>query len=86
LRKIGVYSSFQILGRDPLPTKGRHFFSVYLNHISYSIFSVGIACQSRRNYNHSHESPDCITYFAKNGMIWVNGISIGGGPVISNHV
>lgn len=30
LLKIGIYGSFQILGRDPFPQLGRHYFSLYL--------------------------------------------------------
>lgn len=86
LTKIGKYESFQVLGRDPLPTTGRHYFALFLDRTTYSIFSVGIASQSRRNYKHSHDHPDCITYFAKTGMVWELGRSRGGGPVIPSGV
>ncbi len=84
--KITPYSSHQILGRDPFPLTGRHYYSLYVENISYSIFSMGIASQNRRNYQVSHESVDCMSYFAKTGMIWRRGLSIGGGPIIPNKV
>lgn len=49
LRKIGVYFSCQVLGRDPFPTTGRHYYSVFIDKMTASIFSVGIVSQSRRN-------------------------------------
>jgi hypothetical protein len=86
LHKIGLYNSYQVLGRDPFPLNGKHYYSVFIDNVSYSIFSLGIANQNRRNYQHSHESSDCITYFGKNGCIWEQGICRGGGPNIPNKV
>lgn len=30
LHKIGVYGSYQVIGRDPLPAVGRHYFSLFV--------------------------------------------------------
>lgn len=68
-----------MLGRDPIPQSGRYFFSLFLNKISYCIFSVGIVNQKRRNYEKSYESPDCISLFGKNAMVWQDTICRGGG-------
>jgi hypothetical protein len=71
-----------VLGRDPLPTSGRHFFSLYLNQINWAVYSVGIVKQSRRNYEKSYESKDCICFFAKEGTVWQEkGCRGGGSPV-----
>ena len=50
LKKIGRYGKYQVLGRDPFPSKGRHFFSVYLNKITHAIFSIGVVNQNQRNH------------------------------------
>lgn len=65
-----------------MPQEGKHYFSIFVQKINWSIFSVGIVNQNRRNFPTSHESKDCITYFAKNGTIWEQGICRGGGPLI----
>jgi len=71
------------LGKDPFPIDGgKYYFSLFIEKVSFNIFSVGIANQNRRNYETSHNSEDCMTYFAKNGTVWQNGNSIGGGPCI----
>jgi len=69
-----------------MPNKGRRYFSVFLDKISWSIFSVGIANQNRRNYQSSYESPDCISYFGREGTVWSNGLCVGGGPHVPDEV
>ena len=86
LRKMGRYSSCQILGKDPFPPSGRHFFSLYLDNISWSVFSVGVGNQNRRNYQNSHESSECISLFGKLGTVWQDGVSRGGGSPIPDRV
>ena len=70
------------MGKEPFPSVGKHHFRVFIEKINWSIFSVGIVNQNRRNYPNSHESPDCITYFAKNGCIWEQEFCRGRGPMI----
>jgi hypothetical protein len=43
---------------------------MYIEKISYQIFSLGIVNQSRRGYQNTKEHPDLITYFGKTGAIW----------------
>jgi hypothetical protein len=59
---------------------------MYIERITFKIFSLGIVSQRRRNYQNSHLSEDLISFFAKTGAIWENGDCRGGGPQIPNGV
>jgi len=70
ITKINGYGRFQILSKEVIPPIGKHYFVMYIERISYKIFSLGVVSQKRRNFKNSHENPDLISYFAKTGAIW----------------
>ena len=86
ITKIRGYGRFQLLSKEVIPSVGKHYFAIFIEHISYKIFSLGIVSQKRRNYPNSHLSPQLISYFAKTGAIWEKGDCRGGGPQIPNGV
>jgi hypothetical protein len=59
---------------------------MFIEHISFYIFSLGIVSQRRRNYKNSHEDPYLISYYSKTGAIWEDGGHRVGGPKIPNGV
>jgi hypothetical protein len=59
---------------------------MFIDHISFKIFSLGIVSQRRRNFMNSHQDPYLISYFSKTGAIWEDGDCRVGGPVIPNGV
>jgi hypothetical protein len=86
ITKIKGYGRFQILSKEVIPPIGRHYFVMFIEHISFKIFSMGIIDQRRRNYQNSHLNHSLISYFAKTGAIFENGDCRGGGPLIPNGV
>lgn len=59
---------------------------MFIERVSYKLFSLGIVNQNRRNHKNSHESPELISYFSKTGAIWEKGDCRSGGPQIPNGV
>ncbi len=75
-----------MLSKEVIPPFGKHYFVMYIEKISYKIFSLGIVSQKRRNFQNSHEDPALISFYAKTGAIWQNSTFRGGGPQIPNNV
>jgi hypothetical protein len=65
---------------------GKHYFVMYIEKISFMLFSLGIVAQRRRNHKNSHKNKDLISYFAKTGAIWEDEDCRSGGPLIPNDV
>lgn len=65
---------------------GKHYFVMYIDRISYKLFSLGIVNQKNRNLQNSHKNRELISYFAKTGAIWEYGDCRCGGPTIPNRV
>lgn len=86
ITKIRAYGRYQILSNEVIPPYGRHYFVMFIERVSYKLFSLGIVNQNRRNHKNSHESPELISYFSKTGAIWEKGDCRSGGPQIPNGV
>jgi len=54
IEKINKYKRVQLLSREVIPPYGKHYFAMFIEKISYQIFSLGIVNQKRRAYQNSH--------------------------------
>lgn len=63
--------------------EGKWYYEVYLERISYGIFSIGVFHPRRRNFEFSHDSPDCVVLFGVGNAIMKN--SVISGKQVSGH-